>query len=37
MTEEVFHNHICQYLKTHFGYRVLSATDMANKEYYFVE
>jgi len=37
MTEEVFHNHICQYLKTHFGYRVLLASDMADKEYYFVE
>jgi type I restriction enzyme R subunit len=37
MTEEVFHNHICQYLKNHFGYRVLSATDMADKEYYIVE
>lgn len=37
MTEEVFHNHICQYLKTHFGYRALSVTDMADKEYYFVE
>jgi type I restriction enzyme, R subunit len=37
MSEEVYHNHICQYLKDHFGYRVLSATDMADKEYYFVE
>lgn len=30
MTEEVFHNHICQYLKDHFGYRVLSAADMVS-------
>ena len=37
MTEEVFHNHICQYLKDNFKFRVLSATDMADKEYYFVE
>jgi hypothetical protein len=37
MTEEVFHNHICHYLKDNFGYRVLPANDLADKEYYFVE
>jgi type I restriction enzyme R subunit len=37
MTEEVFHNHICHYLKDNFGYRVLTASDLADKEYYFVE
>jgi type I restriction enzyme R subunit len=37
MTEEVFHNQICQYLKDNFGYRVLTASHLADKEYYFVE
>ncbi|MFA6924684.1 MAG: DEAD/DEAH box helicase family protein [Bacteroidales bacterium] len=37
MTEEVFHNHICEYLKTNFGYRTLSATDIADKEFFFIE
>lgn len=37
MNEEVFHNHICSYLTQHFGYRALSATDMADKVYYFIE
>lgn len=37
MTEEVFHNHICQYLKDNFKYRVLAAFDLVDKEYYFVE
>ena len=36
MTEEEFHNHICQYLKDNFKYRVLAASDLADKEYYFV-
>jgi type I restriction enzyme, R subunit len=37
MIEEVFHNHICQYLKNNFAYQELSASNIADKEFYFVE
>ncbi len=37
MIEEDFHNNICTYLKEKFKYRVLSADDIADKEFYFVE
>src|ERR1035437_3112439 len=37
MIEEDFHNNICSYLKENFRYRVLSAIDIADKEFYFVE
>ena len=37
MTEETFHNHICQYLQDTFEYRVLTAAEMTDKDYYFVE
>jgi len=37
MIEENFHNNICTYLKDNFKYRELSAADMADKEFYFVE
>jgi len=37
MTEEVFPIRICQYLKENFNDLVLSATELADKEYYFME
>lgn len=37
MTEETFHNHICEYLKNNFRYRALSASDISDDEFYFVE
>ncbi len=30
MTEEVYYNHLCQHLKDHFGYCVLSAADIVS-------
>lgn len=37
MIEEDFHNHICNYLQNNFGYRRLSAGDMQDMEYHFIE
>ncbi len=37
MTEEVFHNHICKYLRENFRYRILATSDLTDKEFYFVE
>ncbi|MEI8048933.1 MAG: DEAD/DEAH box helicase family protein [Bacteroidota bacterium] len=37
MTEEDFHIHICSYLGREFRYRTLSAADMYDNEYHFIE